>query len=201
METTENHNSQLLDFLCKIAPVSEGYQQRLLQQLKTHYFNQKELLISPGEIARRVYFIKNGLLRSYHLDSSGKQFTNYFMATGALVTSTQSFFNQTPATEYIEVLQNSELQSLTFNELNSYYADFPESNFIGRIILQRYCIQAEQRNTLMRIPGLKERYENLLALHPNIEQQISLGLIATYLNTSRETLSRLRSQIVKNKIN
>lgn len=196
MEIAEKTNPDLLQILGNICPLTSSFQQRLEQQLRGSTAQRNELLIQPGEIARSLYFVKSGLLRSYAIDENGKEITNCFMSQGELVISVESFFNQKPAKEYIQVLQPAILQSLSWNQLNSYYADFTEANLIGRVLTQKYYILCQQRAAFIRLSSYQQRYHALIHQHPQIELQASQHQIASFLGISRETLSRLRSQLI-----
>ena len=137
------------------------------------------------------------MVRAYSIDQNGREITSWIMGPGELIISVHSFFTQKPAQEYIEILQSAELQSLTWNQLNSYYADFPEGNLIGRILTQKYYILSEERSILIRTTSPLERYHILLAQYPKIEQQTTQSNIASYLGITRETLSRLKSSLVR----
>jgi CRP-like cAMP-binding protein len=56
-----------------------------------------------------------------------------------------------------------------------------------------YIAQIEDRLTDLQFLDAKQRYQKLLSLYPDITNRISLGNIASYLNITQETLSRIRS--------
>jgi len=190
--------ADLLETLSFIIPLPTPMQNRVKEESLIETFERKKLLLSPGETARRVYFIRSGFLRAYFIDDSGNECTTWFTGKGDLMISVHSFFTQQPANEYIEVLQDCKLQSLTWLELNAYYADFREANLLGRLITQRYFILSEERAILLRTRSPEHRYDLLLRNHPEIEQQTTQQNIASYLGISRETLSRIRRK--KNKM-
>lgn len=167
-------------------------QNRVNQEVITETFGRKHILLRPGEISRRLYFIRSGFLRAYFIDDNGKECTTWFMGNGDLMISVYSFFTQRPAYEYIEVLQDCKLQSLSWNQLNAYYADFPQGNLLGRIVTQKYYIMSEERAIFLRTHTPYLRYDLLLEQHPDIDQKTSQNNIASYLGISRETLSRIR---------
>lgn len=184
--------ADLLETLSFIIPLPTPMQNRVKEESLIETFERKKLLLSPGETARRVYFIRSGFLRAYFIDDSGNECTTWFTGKGDLMISVHSFFTQQPANQYIEVLQDCKLQSLTWLELNAYYADFREANLLGRLITQRYFILSEERAILLRTRSPENRYDLLLINHPEIEQQTTQQNIASYLGISRETLSRIR---------
>lgn len=194
METKDNNSIDLLQVLGNIAPLSSAYQERLRSQLTVEHYQSREILLRPGEICRRIYFICEGLVRIYHIDLMGRERTLIFMGPGELAVDVSSFYEQSPATEYLEAVQETVIQSLTWGELNAFYADFPEGNYIGRLMTQKYLVRVVKRNIELMSANLHERYDSLLENYPNIEQQANQSQIASYLNISRETLSRLKSE-------
>jgi len=187
-----NGEADLLETLSFIIPLPTPMQNRVKEESLIEIFERKKLILSPGETSRRIYFIRSGFLRTYFIDDDGKECTTWFTGKGDLMTSVYSFFSQQPANEYIEVLQDCKLQSLTWLELNAYYADFREGNLLGRIVTEKYFIRSEERAILLRTHSPELRYDLLLKNHPEIEQQTTQQNIASYLGISRETLSRIR---------
>ncbi|WP_421940595.1 Crp/Fnr family transcriptional regulator [Pedobacter sp.] len=197
MRNNKNVEADLLETLGFIVPLPQPLQERVKKEALIQEFSKKQVLLRPGETSRRLYFIRQGFLRAYFIDNSGKECTTWFMGKGDLMISVYSFFTQKPAHEYIEVLQDSKLQSLTWNELNAYYADFPQGNLLGRIFTEKYYILSEERAIFLRTQTPELRYRQLMERHPEIEQQTTLTNIASYLGISRETLSRVRSRQAK----
>ncbi|MNK83658.1 fumarate/nitrate reduction transcriptional regulator [compost metagenome] len=197
MVATDHDHTELLLTLNYITPLSEPFLQRINRQLLTEPFKARQLLLQIGEIARRVYYVKSGLLRGYFFDENGKEHTSWFVQKGDILLSASSFFDQSPSAEYIEVLQDSILQSLTWYELQTYYADFREANLIGRMIIEKYHVLSEARNRFLRITDQTQRYRRLLADYPQIEQLTTAKNIASYLGINRETLSRIKSRLLR----
>lgn len=197
METNEIDNLSLLQLLGSVAPTSAEYQQRLAEQLLTEALPAKHHLVREGKICRRLYFVESGLVRSYHIDEDGSQCTNWFMKEGDLACAVTSFFEQKPSLENIELLQDSILVSITWNQLNALYADFQEANLIGRIMTQKYLMVLMDIHIHRHTTKAMTRYLNLLKQHPDIEQLTTQANIASYLGISRETLSRFRSELLR----
>lgn len=195
----ETATADLLYLLGLIAPLPQPFQQRISEQLTTETHPARHILLRPGETCRKIYFIKSGFLRAYYIDHNGKEHTSWFLSSGDLMISVYSFFTQKPAEEYIEVIQPAELQSLSWHQLQGYYADFPQGNLIGRIVTEKYYIESEERILFLRTHAPEQRYQALLNKHPNIEQLTTTANIASYLGMTRESLSRLRSRLLKQK--
>lgn len=184
--------ANLLDILGFTIPLPSHFQKRLNEDILTQEFRRKHYLLSPGEICRRLYFVCSGFVRAYFIDLNGKECTTWFVGKGDLVISANSFFNQQPSNEYIQVLKNCKLQSLTWHQINALYAEFHESNLLGRIFIQKYFINSEERSKFLRIQQPEERYDKVMSAYPDLHLQTTQTNIASYLALSRETLSRIR---------
>jgi CRP-like cAMP-binding protein len=183
--------SLLIQSLNFITPLSSRIEERLNEYLVEEIFSKKHLLVKEGSTAKRIYFISRGFARAYFFRES-KEFTSWFMGAGDFMISVYSFFTQKPAVENIELLEDSTLISLTWAQLQTLYADFPEFNFVGRLITEKYYMMSEERAVLHRTLSAPERYKVLLKTYPEIMQKAKLGQIASYLDMSQETLSRIR---------
>jgi CRP-like cAMP-binding protein len=181
---------QMLNF---ISPLSAALDRRFRELIKEEVYPKRTLLLKEGEISRKIYFINKGFARAYYVTRHGRECTPWFMGQGELMISVYSFYTQKPAAENIELLEDSELLSMTWNQLQSIYAEFPEYNYTGRLVTEKYYMLAEERTILLRTLSARERYEKLLEIHPGITQKASLGQVASYLGISPETLSRVRS--------
>jgi CRP-like cAMP-binding protein len=177
-----------------IAPLSGALRSRMEQFLVKRVYKRKHLLLRHGETARNIYFILKGSARAFHLDSEGREHTSWFMSTNDLMISVYSFYRQNPAIENIEILEDSVLLSMSWDNLQILYAEFPEYNYHGRLLTEQYYIQSEERAILLRTKRPAERYHLLLAKYPDIIRQASLGQIASFLGITQETLSRIRGK-------
>jgi len=199
MEDLEHESAWLLRLLGSLAPTTLGYQERLAEQLYTERISAKDFLIRSGEVCRRLYFIKSGLIRSYHIDDAGHECTNWFLGQGDLAIAVTSFYAQRPSDEYLEALKDTEVQSITWEQLNALYADFDEANLIGRLVTEKYFVMATELYMQRHTPNNVARYINLLRQYPEIEQWTTQGHIASYLGISRETLNRLKGDLIRSK--
>jgi CRP-like cAMP-binding protein len=177
-----------------ISPLSERLRDKLSDLISEERLPKKHLLLKEGYSAKKIFFLKKGFARCYYYDGEDKEQTTWFLGDNDFVISVFSFLTQQPSYENIELLSNSVIQSMTWNNLQTIYKDFPEFNYIGRIITEGYYVESEKRGILLRTKSPKERYNLLLKTFPNILQKASLGQISTYLGITPETLSRVRGK-------
>lgn len=186
--------SALIRTLSQVIPLSEPLQARINGILKEELLPKKHTLLHEGQIERRIYFIKKGFARAYHFQND-KEYTSWFMGEGDLMVSIYSFFTRKAAQETIELLEDSVIQSVTWEELQELYRDFVEFNIVGRILTEQYYVKSEERAISLRTLSATERYAALIASFPEILKKVSVTHIASYLGISQETLSRIRAKV------
>ena len=182
----------LLTTLNNVSILSVGLKERIETFLVEENFKRKSILLKAGQVAQRIYFIRKGFVRAFYYRES-KQLTSWFMGEGEIIVSVFSFFSRKPSFESIEVLEDSVVQSINWDQLQSLYREYPEFNLTGRLITEQYYIRSEERTINLQTLSAKKRYEKLLLDYPGILQRASLGQIASFLSISQETLSRIRA--------
>jgi CRP-like cAMP-binding protein len=185
--------NSLLNTLNGITIMSENLQNQIKSYLIEEHFQRKSILLKEGQVSQRIYFIKKGFIRAYY-HKGLNEYTSWFMGEGDIIVSVYSFFSRKPSFENIEVLEDSILQSINWDQLQNIYKNYPEFNQTGRLITEQYYIKSEERVIKLQTLTAKQRYENLLLSHPDILQKASLGQIASFLSIKQETLSRIRAK-------
>ncbi len=177
--------NSLLSVLNNINILSPAIQAELQSYLVEYHFPKKTVLLKEGQVAQRIYFVKEGFTRAYY-HKKGNEYTSWFMGQGEIILSVYSFFSRKPSFENIQVLEDSVLQSINWDQLQSIYKNHPEFNLTGRLITEQYYIRSEERTINLQTLTAKQRYENLLATYPGILQKASLGQIASFLDIKQE---------------
>lgn len=187
--------SSLFSFVSTIQVPTPALAEAIASCLRKESFLKKTLLLKEGLVCDRLYFIEKGFVRAYYYKHE-QEITSWFMQENEMIISVYSFFNQQPALENIETIEDSTLISISFDDLQRLYRLYPEFNFIGRVMAERYYCLSEERLMTMRMQSTQEKFDTLLRSHPEIMSRAALKHIASYLGMKPETLSRLRGQNV-----
>ena len=185
--------ASFLPLIDAIQPLSPALWEAIMARTLREELPAHHVLLRPGQVARRVYFLESGLVRGYTL-LRGREISSWFMQAGDFVISIVSFLTQQPSAEYLELLEPCVVYSVRYEELQQLYREFPEFNFIGRKLVERYYVLSEQRAQHLRSHTAAERYEQLLRYFPTIFQRVAVQHIASHLGMAPETLSRLRNR-------
>ncbi|HUH25654.1 MAG TPA: Crp/Fnr family transcriptional regulator [Flavobacterium sp.] len=141
-----------------------------------------------------MYFIKKGIVRAY-APMPDREVTFWFGSEGATVVSMNSYVNNKPSYETIELLEDCILYQINSETLqNLYKTDIEIANW-GRKFAEDELIKSEERLISLQFKSAKERYLDLIQHHPNLIQRVALGHIASYLGITQVSLSRIRADI------
>ena len=180
---------------CKtIHPISENLEAALIKHSKVKEYKSGEFILKQGMIANHACFVVSGLARSFYLKGS-EEVTTKFLGESSLITSIYSFYSRKPGQENIVALENTKLICVHYNTMQKLFKEHMEFNTIVRVITERYLLSSEIEIYNLRNQSAEERYRFFLKHHPTLLQRVQLKYIASYLDMSVETLSRMRGKV------
>lgn len=185
----------LIERIQSIHQISQPAQNWLQSRIQIVELKKNAILLNAGETCKNLYYINSGLLCGFYF-SEGNEVCNWIASEGDFATSYYSFISGIPGYETIQCFENSRLEMISVTDINEFYQRFPETEKIGRMILEDYYLRAEERFISIQFKSAKERYQYLLEKRSEIVHRAPLGKIATYLGMKLETLSRLRAELL-----
>jgi len=66
-------------------------------------------LVTPGQRTSFLAFINKGAFRVYFLNDKGQEITSWFSFERMFITDLLSYYKDTPASQFIEAIEDSEL--------------------------------------------------------------------------------------------
>lgn len=183
-----------IENLKKHGVMSDNTIDLILPLIKHCYKRKGAFLIKQGQINDNLYILEKGIIRFFYLYKD-KEITNWFCTENMTAFTSQCFFSNLPSNEYLELLENSSLYYISKKALNKLYKTNIELSNIGRKIAEEYCLEFENRVSVLHTQTAEERYKTLIAQSPEILQRVSLKHIASYLGVTQETVSRIRKSI------
>src|SRR5258706_11991336 len=184
---------ELFKVLSAIHPLSKGFKMALEKELIPLSFPKHHMLLEAPDVARHAYFLSNGFAMAYTF-VHGNKVTEAFWKPGQIVASSNSFLEQVPSLDYIQLLTKSELLCISYDGVQRLFAKYPEATHLYRIIINRHYEQGRMRFHQFRRLGAQGRLEKLLSTFPGIEQIVQQESIASYLGITPQSLSRLKRQ-------
>jgi CRP/FNR family transcriptional regulator, anaerobic regulatory protein len=180
--------------LQSIYPLSEPALEELLQGLIHQEFPKQYYLLKQGRVCRHLWFLTRGAVRYFYTHDDGKEANVWFSFEGDIVSEPMSFTRQCAALESIQLMEDAEVYALPFDHLQTLLRERHEvCLWYIKLIEQHYMPNIEDRVGDLQFLNAAQRYHKLLEQFPDITNRIPLGHIASFLNITQETLSRIRA--------
>lgn len=166
----------------------------VLSLFSTKQYRKHQFLVQEGNFVQHDFFLVHGLTQTFHVDESGKEHIVYFAMDNNWVTDVQAFHLQTKATLNIAFLENSEVLSLSYENMEKLCAILPKMQYYFRKKTIAENIMLHRRIQCLISNNAINRYHELITHFPALVQRVPKKMIASFLGVSRETLSRLLLQ-------
>ncbi|MEL6192353.1 MAG: Crp/Fnr family transcriptional regulator [Bacteroidota bacterium] len=153
-----------------------------------------ELLLRQGEVCKDLYFLADGICRSYSI-KDGNDITTWFSFKDDFITSFTSFFPKEPSYESIEMLNDGTLYRISYEKLIDIRESSREFERMINLFSLQYTVRLEKRLFHLQTQTASEKYQLILSQQPHLVKFIPNKHLASYLGISRETLSRIKSSI------
>ncbi|RPE13711.1 Crp/Fnr family transcriptional regulator [Chitinophaga lutea] len=183
----------LLRFFSSVTPLSPHAAAAICNCLVLEKFPRKHLLQQQQRMATHLYIVGKGMLRSFYRHK-GKEVTTALGLENCVICALDGLLSHEPSFYNIETLEESEIISIAFSDLEALYNDFHEIERLGRLMITRYYLEQEAGLRSLRFKTAEERYRELETTNPELLQRAPLGYLASYLGITQATLSRIRSR-------
>ncbi|QKJ28408.1 Crp/Fnr family transcriptional regulator [Mucilaginibacter mali] len=161
----------------------------LMEAFRINRFEAQETFLSPGNHASCIYFIESGLVRGA-IEGPVEKLSTWFKRDGDIIVP-HGLVNQQPSEEYISAVFKTTLIALPFKNLQKISETVPEAMELMILLMAETASELHYREKLLRIPTAKDRYSYLNANEDFILKRVPQYLVASYLNVTKETFSRL----------
>lgn len=183
---------KFFDFTRKLTFLSKESEDALSAVLERMELPKGYSLLKPGGICRHFYFIETGLTRTYYI-KEGKDVTDWLSPENTFAVSIVSFITREPDRRGIELLEPSVIWAVSHQDIEDLYKRYHDIERLGRLLISYGVVQMQQRFDDLHFATAAERYQKLISVHPSLINRVPLGMIASYLGITQETLSRVRS--------
>ena len=160
-------------------------------------FAKGERILDEGQTCEHIYWIVKGLARQFYF-KNGKELTEYMATENTVMMSIESLFMEKPTTQVIQALEPTVIYALPKKELEAVAMRSVNIQILYRKILEESLIISQQRADMLRFESAQDRYQKLVKSCPQLVLRAPLVYIASYLQMTPETLSRVRTAVLLN---
>lgn len=150
------------------------------------------MILKEGEICRQFLYIDKGLVRQFYF-KHGKEVTEHLGQEQTIVMCIESLFKEEPTKLQVEALEPTTVYALPKADLERVAMHNVNIQILYRKILEESLIISQIHADLVRFETAQDRYKKLCKLCPQVVLRAPLVYIASYLQMTPETLSRVRA--------
>ena len=188
----------LINLLKQYGTISETENQNIRKYFIPIKVKKKQILIEKNSLCNKLYFVNNGLLRTYYIDNNGNEFTRRIAWESGFITNMDSFRkNGLENNETIECIEDANIIEISKFDLDKLLATSENLKTIYLKILEKYMAINIRRyqhlansNPLEKLIHFNENYNSL-------KNRINDTLLSTFLSVSRKTLIRTKNELLK----
>lgn len=164
----------------------------LAEILTCRKYKKGERVLDEGDVCRSMLYIEKGLTRQFYFKYD-KDLTEHIAYEGGVVICLESYLKEEPTRLMIETLEPTIVWEIPKNKIEQLSLEDPLIGAWYRRIFELSLIESQVKADTLRFEPAHERYTKLLQLHPEILKRAPLVYIASLLQMTPETLSRVRS--------
>ena len=157
---------------------------------------KKQYLLRQGSVCRFHTFVCSGCLRSYRIDDRGNEHIFSLSPANHWVSDRVSLVTDTPSNEFIDAIEDSAVIQLSGDSFKILLKDIPSFDVLNTKIITDDCGTSRDRIYMMLSHQAEERYRQFIRHFPQLHRRLPIYMIASYIGVSRETLTRIRSNMI-----
>ena len=155
-------------------------------------FAKNEMILKEGDTCTNIYWVVKGLVRQFYYKNE-KELTEYMATENSIVMCIESLFREQPTNLQIKALEPTILIALPKADLEAVAMKSVNIQILYRKILEESLILSQIRADMLRFESAQDRYQKLVKNQPQLVLRAPLVYIASYLQMTPETLSRVRT--------
>lgn len=189
----ESDSDLVIDLLSRVYPISDGLKKEAHANMVAFEYPKGHVLVDEYAICNYVYFIKKGALMGCTTHKK-KHIVTYISVENEFVSSISGLYGNGASKEAIIAVEDVSLVAIPADVLQDFFKRYFELNFIFRVMLERYYMDAQERAHIVRVGSAKERYLYFTQTKPGYMERLPLEFVASLLDMKPLTLVKIQKQ-------
>lgn len=165
--------------------------------LRIRKVRKKQFIGQPEFTSKYRSYIVSGSFRAYIVDDKGKEHTIAIAIEDWWIGDISSYIFQTPASYFVEALEDSLLIELGYEAEQKLLEVYPKFEKFFRKAIERSAAAMQERLLSNLSKSAEQRYDELVKKYPQFLNRIPQYVIASYLGFTTEFLSKIRNNKTK----
>ena len=159
-------------------------------------YRKGDQLEREGDPARWLAYVTEGCFKYVnHGISDDKAHITWFSFEGEFVVDYPTFLYGRPSQTTIEAMMPSRVLRVTGQQLEQFFDQSKDTMKLRAIIAEHILFQFRSRYLDLHCTTPRERYDLLMQRCPGIVEHLNLQDIASFLNVTPKTISKIRKEI------
>mgnify|MGYP000521850034 CR=1 FL=1 len=171
---------------------------KILEEYISHWSEysvpRKSIITECGKTERYLYFVKNGIQKSYY-SNEGKQHVMFFAYAPSFSGIVESFLTQTPSKYYLETITDSVFLRIPYTKHSQLIEKHRELETLFRIVTEHFLMGIIERHHQLMAFNTEMRFKKFVKRSPHLINMISQKDIASYLRIDPTNFSKLINTI------
>ena len=190
----EHYYQGFFNFVEQIITLPESDKESIRRSFKPVFVPKDTIIERAGRVPEYHNFIVSGYMRNFHLDDDDNEITVDLNDGPRFFTSYYHFMNRSVSNENLHCITDCELLRISRDDVDA-GAELSKTQKDYTIqILQKHLQEDKNRINDMATLTAEDRYRKFMKDKPNINRNVPLRYIASYLGITQRHLSRLRSE-------
>ena len=181
-------------FLSAIHKINDRILDEYISHWKEYAAPKKTIMTSPGETERFMYYVLEGIQKSYYLNE-GKQHIIAFAYAPSFSGIPESFLTQTPSRYYLETISDSKFLRISFDKHQRLMQEHREIETLFRKATESFLVGMIQRHHELMAFDIETRFKTFVKRSPHLLNMIPQKDLASYLRMDSTNFSKLINSI------
>ena len=184
----------LSTFLSQFYKTDSTILEEYVSQWTAYSSPKKAILTEQGQTERYLYFVKEGMQKSYYLND-GKEHIMFFAYAPSFSGVMESFFMQSPSRYYLETISDSLFLRLAYTKHQELISQYRELETLFRKTTEQLLFGVIERHHELMAFSAEDRLKNFLKRSPHLLNTISQKDLASYLRIDPTNFSKMINRI------
>ena len=177
-------------FLSSFYEVNDKILEEYISHWSEYSAPKKTIITESGKIEHYLYFVKNGIQKSYYLNE-GKEHVMFFACNPSFSGIVESFLTQTPSNYFLETITDSTFLRISYEKHNQLIKENREIETLFRKITERFLITVVEKLQQLMTFNTETRFKNFMKSDSHLINTIPQKDIASYLRIDPTNFSKL----------
>jgi CRP-like cAMP-binding protein len=165
---------------------------------QTRHIKKGDFFNMQSFVCTDLALIVKGVFRVYFIHPKTEDERNmYFFSESQFLVSFRSFITQYPCYYYIQAMEDAEIFSISYTNLQYLYSTPTGWEKFGRLIAELFFNYSQSRTEEFLFNTPEERYLKMIKEHPNIIDRVPAYHISSYLGVKNPSLTRIKKRVLQ----